>query len=177
MNFNTKPASYATVFLAPCNNSAPVNYTFGLLTAKTVVAGETKSCRLYSTSPQDEASRNFDPKLTLFVNIPPSERGSTRKDVLRGLVSVHVMPTGEAGILGQSQMFAKWAFTHERVGELAKEASIYANELRDLQGSLVPRVLGFYVNKSSRSDDPFALLIMENCMGGVPGARDQEEYQ
>ena len=179
MDFRTKPAYNATVFFAPrsTTGSGPLNYALGLLSAKPVATGETKSCHIHCTSSKDEASRNYNPKLNLFVNVPASERGSTRKDVLRGVATVHLMPAGEAGILNQGQMFAKWAFTHERVMALVKEASVYSNELRDLQGTVVPRVLGLYINKSKRREDPFAILILENCNPGVPGLKDQEEYQ
>ncbi|KLO20215.1 hypothetical protein SCHPADRAFT_934811 [Schizopora paradoxa] len=63
-------------------------------------------------------------------------------------------------------VFVKWADQPDRIRKLAHEAEVYSTELRHLQGSVVPRMYGYYVDRSVRPT--FACLILEYLNGSLP---------
>ena len=59
----------------------------------------------------------------------------------------------------------RWATGMENIDRLLKEAHFYENELKPLQGTVVPRFYGFYVGKVGDVD--IGCTLVEWC-GGVP---------
>ncbi|KAH8111996.1 hypothetical protein DFH11DRAFT_1512332 [Phellopilus nigrolimitatus] len=82
------------------------------------------------------------------------------------------MSLDHAEILLQEAVYVKWAFDAKRVEALRDEAAIYAARLTPLQGTVVPRLVGFY--ESVDHANPFALSIFEHCSG--PVLSDYAEY-
>ena len=109
---------------------------------------------------------------TLFVRIPPPQRGHP-KYTKHSTATITTMAAHQAEIRTQETVFVKWALDKQRVKALRHEAGFYANELRRLQGTHVPRLIGYY--ESTNKNEYFALSIFEHCFGGIPS--DNAEYQ
>lgn len=68
-------------------------------------------------------------------------------------------------------IFVKWARGSDEVNALSREASLYANELRHLQGSVVPECYGYFVGHDLGQQ--FSCMFLEYCEG-VCGAYQYE---
>ncbi|TDL28045.1 hypothetical protein BD410DRAFT_341327 [Rickenella mellea] len=71
---------------------------------------------------------------------------------------------------GLGEVFVKWAYGPRQIVDLQYEASLYANELRPLQGDVVPRCYGFFVGTLPGSHAIFSCLILEYCSGELPAS-------
>ncbi|KAI5120584.1 hypothetical protein M0805_002534 [Coniferiporia weirii] len=109
--------------------------------------------------------------VSLFLRIPPMQRGHPTH-VLHSNAQATTLAPGGAEILGQSNVYVKWAFTPERVAALRREVGFYVRELSRLQGTVVPHLIGFY--ESINPDENFAVTIFEHCYGFIPS--DNAEY-
>ncbi|KAL5536139.1 hypothetical protein ACEPAF_4244 [Sanghuangporus sanghuang] len=127
------------------------------------LGGNTKKCvRIDAPGTQDA---------TLFVHIPPPQRGHP-KHIRYSTATVTTMAARKAEIRTQETVFVKWGLDKHRVKALRHEAGFYANELRSLQGTFVPRLIGYY--ESTNKNEYFALSVFEHCFGGIPS--DNAEY-
>ena len=128
------------------------------------LGGNIKKCvRVDATGTRDVA---------LFLRIPPPQRGHP-KHVKHSTATITTMSVQKAEIRTQETVFVKWGFDKQRINALRHESGFYANELRHLQGTVIPRLIGFYesINKNER----FALSVFEHCFRGLPS--DNAEYQ
>ncbi|KAG7100094.1 hypothetical protein E1B28_001874 [Marasmius oreades] len=84
----------------------------------------------------------------------------------------HNWNTDIAGHLG-IPVVLKFATGEENISLLQREATFYENELRRLQGSVVPRCYGLYQGKEDRGDCGLnvstSCLVLEYCSGHVGG--------
>ena len=69
------------------------------------------------------------------------------------------------------EVYVKWAGDSERLSKLAHEAGLYCNDLKSLQGSVVPRCHGFFTD--SVKDPKFGILVLEMCSGTYPVEADE----
>ncbi|KAJ7242992.1 hypothetical protein C8J57DRAFT_1084107 [Mycena rebaudengoi] len=82
--------------------------------------------------------------------------------------TVFIAHIGPHGAEPAQVVALKIAHGAEAVEELEREAGFYANQLKPLQGVVVPKCYGFYRAKINRT--PLACLILEYC-AGVPGEK------
>lgn len=128
------------------------------------IGGTTKTCvRIDSRGSKDNS---------LFLRIPPSQRGSPRVTG-HSAATLTTMAARRAEILAQETVYVKWAFDKPRVDALWHEAQIYTNHLKYLQGTIVPKLIGHYV--SSNPNEIFSISIFEHCFASIPA--DNLEYQ
>jgi hypothetical protein len=89
---------------------------------------------------------------------------------LKGHVyAAHIGPRG----MEPEQLIALKIARGEELPELEREVEFYDNELRGLQGSVVPRCFGSFKGKVDGID--VACLLMEFCSG--PPVRDPHEFK
>lgn len=69
-------------------------------------------------------------------------------------------------------VYVKWAADPRRLKMLAHEADLYSNELKPLQGNVVPRCYGFFTDNAE--NPTMGCLVLEHCSGMFPD--DVDEY-
>jgi hypothetical protein len=69
-------------------------------------------------------------------------------------------------------VYVKWAADPKRLKMLAHEADLYSNELKPLQGEVVPRFYGYFTDDAE--NPTMGCLVLEHCSGSFPD--DVEEY-
>jgi hypothetical protein len=79
---------------------------------------------------------------------------------------VYTAHIGPRGMAAAEIIVVKVAFSPDEVMLLNREAEFYSNELRDLQGTVVPKFFGFFRGKVDGAD--FGCLLLEYCSGRAP---------
>ncbi|KLO09781.1 hypothetical protein SCHPADRAFT_833525 [Schizopora paradoxa] len=69
-------------------------------------------------------------------------------------------------LLQGTDVFIKWGSDNDRVKKLLHEASLYANELVELQGTVVPRLVGTFTDR--KVNPKFVCLVLEHLSGIMP---------
>ncbi|KAF7368933.1 hypothetical protein MVEN_00219500 [Mycena venus] len=82
--------------------------------------------------------------------------------------SVYMVRIGNRGMEPTDVVALKVARGSEAVEEMEREAGFYEHQLRDLQGTVVPKCYGFYTAKVRGMD--IGCLLLEYCSG--PPGRD-----
>jgi hypothetical protein len=72
-----------------------------------------------------------------------------------------------------AKVYVKWGFTEKRVAQLAREASMYMNELKLLQGDVAPVCYGFYTEK--RKHAKMGCLVLQYCDNRLQEGLDRFE--
>jgi hypothetical protein len=71
-------------------------------------------------------------------------------------------------------VYVKWASDPKRMSLLAHEVGLYLNELKPLQGSVVPKFLGYFTD--SVKNPKFGLMVLELCEGEPPACAEELKY-
>ena len=80
---------------------------------------------------------------------------------------------GGKRVVGFREVALKWVVGAERMAGVKREASLYDNELRPLQGTVVPRFYGFF--KGIIGDVEVGCIVLEWCSG--PPIKDSYELK
>ncbi|PCH34031.1 hypothetical protein WOLCODRAFT_62623 [Wolfiporia cocos MD-104 SS10] len=133
----------------------------------TVFLDQKTTYKLWSLSPKNVCPHFVARNVT---QISPTRREKPRHYSKVGARVVYrALLQTDRGIFGGANCapFAvalKWGVGAERVGLLRREAAIYENELRLLQGSVVPQCFGLFAGRTANGAD-VACLVLEWCGG------------
>ena len=89
--------------------------------------------------------------------------------------NVYLAHFGPRGAQPNQVVIAKMARGPEEMHALTREAEFYMNELRSLQGTAVPRLLGSFRGRERGVE--LGCLILEHCFGFTPRTVQEVEDQ